>query len=239
LTLTDSRTRFVSSNQRLAEPLLLLFLTATALALSAFHPYDRTTWWLEVFPVLLGVPILVATHGRFRLTPILYRLLFAHALILILGSHYTYERVPLGDMARDFFGLDRNPYDRVGHFAQGFVPAILARELLLCLSPLRPGKWLFFLVCSVCLAVSATYELVEWIAALCFGESAEAFLGTQGDPWDTQWDMFLALLGALLAQTLLSGTHDRAITRLHAGPSFPRKRESSPMDGGRAQSERD
>ncbi len=196
------------------EPFLLLAAAAGAVALSAVGPHDRITWLLEAFPVLLGAPILVATHRRFPLTPLVYRLLFLHALILVLGAHYTYARVPLGFVAQDLFELARNPYDRLGHLAQGFVPAMVAREILLRTSPLRPGRWLFFLVLCVCLAFSALYEMIEWWAALLGGESAEAFLGTQGDVWDTQWDMFLALCGASAAQLLLQRAHDRALAAL-------------------------
>lgn len=198
------------------EPLILLLLAAAALGISAVGPHDRLTWWLEVAPVLLGAPILVATHRRFALTPLTYRLLFLHALILILGGHYTYARVPAGFWLQDLLDLARNPYDRLGHLAQGFVPAILVREVLLRRSPLVRGKWLFFLVTSVCLAVSAFYELIEWWGALLGGSAAEDFLGTQGDPWDTQWDMFLALVGALAAQLILARTQDRQLARLAA-----------------------
>jgi putative membrane protein len=196
------------------EPLVLLGAAAVALAVSAVHPHDGFTWLLEVAPILIGVPVLVATRRRFPLTPLAYRLLFVHALILMLGGHYTYAEVPLGFWVRDALGLARNHYDRLGHFAQGFVPAILAREILLRRSPLRPGRWLFFLVCCVCLAVSACYEFIEWWTALLTGDSATAFLGTQGDPWDTQWDMFLALIGALTAQATLARAHDRQLERL-------------------------
>ncbi len=196
------------------EPVSFLVLVAIALLLSGITPYDRTTWWLEVGPVLLGVPILIATHARFRLTPLVYRLLFLHALILILGGAYTYARVPFGFWLQDLFSFERNPYDRIGHLAQGFVPAILARELLLRRSPLVPGKWLFFLVTCVCLAFSALYELTEWWTAIAVGSAAEEFLGTQGDVWDTQWDMFLALLGAVAAQWALSAVHDRQLGEL-------------------------
>lgn len=202
------------------EALALLALMAVALALSAIDPHDRTTWWLEVAPVLLGAPLLVATWARFPLTPLLYRLLFLHALVLILGGHYTYARVPLGFWAQDLLDLSRNHYDRLGHFIQGFVPAILAREILLRTSPLRPGRWLFFLVTCTCLAVSACYELIEWWTALLGGAAAHDFLGTQGDVWDTQWDMFLALCGALSAQLALAPAHDRALSGLAV--SFPR-----------------
>ncbi len=186
----------------------LLVVVATALAVSGWAPYDRTTWWLEVFPVLLGAPALVATYRRFPLTRLLYTLLAVHALILIVGGHYTYARVPLGFWVQDVFGLTRNHYDRLGHFAQGFVPAILVRELLLRTSPLRPSRWLFVLVTAVCLAFSACYEFFEWWAALAGGDAADAFLGTQGDVWDTQWDMFLAFVGAMVAQLVLARRHD-------------------------------
>jgi putative membrane protein len=160
----------------------------------------------------------VATRRRFPLTPLAYRLIFVHALILMLGGRYTYAEVPLGFWVKDALGLARNHYDRLGHFAQGFVPAIVAREILIRKTPLRPGRWLFFLVTCVCLAVSAVYELVEWWTAVATGEAATAFLGTQGDPWDTQWDMFLALLGALIAQLALARVHDGQLERLPRGP---------------------
>jgi len=193
---------------------VLLGLTLLALAVSGIGPHDRTTWWLEVFPIFLGLPILIATRRRFPLTPLLYVLLFVHALILMLGGHYTYARVPLGFWVQDLLDLGRNHYDRLGHFAQGFVPAILAREILLRRTPLKPGGWLFFLVCSVCLAFSACYEFFEWWAAVIGGSAADAFLGTQGDVWDTQWDMFLALVGAITSQLLLARVHDRQLARL-------------------------
>jgi putative membrane protein len=195
----------------------LVAIVGLALVWSRIGPYDRTTWWLEVFPVLIGAPLLLLTARRFPLTPLTYTLLAIHALILIVGGHYTYARVPLGFWVQDLFGLARNHYDRLGHFAQGFVPAILARELLLRTSPLRPGRWLFVLVTATCLAFSACYELFEWWSALAGGEAAEAFLGTQGDVWDTQWDMFLALLGAVVSQLLLARVHDRSLGRL-GGP---------------------
>jgi putative membrane protein len=193
---------------------VLLVLALVALVVSGIGPKDRPTWVLEVAPVLIGVPILVATSRRFPLTPLVYRLLFFHALVLVVGGHYTYAEVPLGEWAKRAFGFARNHYDRLGHVTQGFVPAILAREVLLRRTPLRPGAWLLTLVTSICLAVSAIYELFEWATALVSGEAAAAFLGTQGDVWDTQWDMFLALCGALLAQALLSRLHDRQLARL-------------------------
>jgi len=198
------------------EPRVLLVVGAIALAVSGVAPHDRLTWLLEVAPILIAVPVLIATARRFPLTPLAYRLIFLHALILMLGGHYTYAEVPLGDWVADALGLARNPYDRLGHLAQGFVPAIVVREILIRRSPLRPGKWLAFLVVCVCLAISAAYELVEWWSALIGGESADAFLGTQGDQWDTQWDMFTALVGAVAALLLLGRYHDRQIARLEA-----------------------
>ena len=196
------------------EPRVLLAVGAVALAVSGIAPHDRPTWLLEVAPILIAGPILIATARRFPLTPLAYRLVFVHALILMVGGHYTYAQVPLGDWVADALGLARNPYDRLGHLAQGFVPAVVVREILLRRSPLRPGKWLTFLVVCVCLAISAAYELIEWWAALIGGESADAFLGTQGDQWDTQWDMFTALLGAIAALALLGRYHDREIAKL-------------------------
>lgn len=197
-----------------AENMALLLGGAGLLALSAVHPYDRATWVMEVAPIFIGVPLLLASGARFPLTPLLYRLIFLHALILMLGGHYTYARVPLGFWAQQLFGLARNHYDRLGHFAQGFVPAMIAREVLIRLSPLQRGKWLFWIVASICLAISACYEFVEWWAALLGGDAATEFLGTQGDVWDTQWDMFLALIGAVTAQLLLAGYHDRQLKKL-------------------------
>jgi len=196
-------------------PRALLLSVLGALVLSGVAPYDRTTWWLEVFPILVGAPVLIATRRRFPLTHLTYTLLAVHALILMVGGHYTYARVPLGFWAEHAFGFTRNDYDRLGHFIQGFVPAIVVREILLRTSPLRRGRWLFVLVTAVCLAISACYELFEWWVALAGGQSAEAFLGTQGDVWDTQSDMFMALLGAIIAQLLLGSVHDRALAALH------------------------
>jgi putative membrane protein len=178
---------------------------------SAVRPHDYFTWFMEVAPVLIGAPVLVATYRRFPLTPLLYRLLFLHAVILMVGGHYTYAEVPLGFWMERAFGFARNHYDRIGHFAQGFVPAILAREILLRRGVVPRRGWLFFLVTCVCLAFSAFYELIEWWTAVLTGSAATAFLGTQGDPWDTQWDMFFALLGALFSQLLLGRVHDRQL----------------------------
>lgn len=196
------------------EAQLLLALVSGGVLVSAIEPTDRFTWLLEALPVLIGIPIVVGTHTAFPLTPLLARLLAAHAGILILGAHYTYAQVPVGYWMQDLFDFTRNHYDRIGHFAQGFVPAILAREILLRCSPLQSGKWLFFLVSCICLAFSASYELFEWGVARSTGEAASAFLGTQGDEWDTQWDMFMALLGSMTAQLVLSGVHDRHLILL-------------------------
>lgn len=193
---------------------VLLGLTALAVAASAWQPADMLTWALEAAPVLIGAALLILSHGDFPLTPLTLRLLFLHALVLLLGAHYTYAQVPVGFWAAETFDLARNHYDRFAHVIQGFVPAILVREILLRTSPLYPGKWLFVVVTSICLAFSAFYEMIEWWSAVIYGASAEAFLGTQGDSWDTQWDMFLALIGAVMAQLLLSRAHDRALERL-------------------------
>jgi len=196
------------------EPAILLVAAIVLLALSRVGALEPGTWLMEVAPILIVAPILVLTARRFPLTPLVYRLLFVHALILMLGGHYTYAKVPLGFWAQDAFGLARNHYDRLGHLAQGFVPAMLTREVLLRRSPLERGKWLGFLVVCVCLALSATYELIEWLAAVLGGSAADAFLGTQGDVWDTQWDMFMALIGAISALLLLSRLHDRQLAQL-------------------------
>src|SRR6266498_5299302 len=182
----------------------LLVLFFAVLVWSAVRPHDYFTWSMEGFPAIVGIVLIAATHRRFPLTPLLLVLLTLHAIILMVGGHYTYAEVPLGFWMKDAFHLPRNDYDRLGHFAQGFVPAIIAREILLRRTPLRRGGWLFFLVACVCLAISACYELVEWWTAVATGEAATAFLGTQGDPWDTQWDMFTALVGALTAQLTLA-----------------------------------
>jgi len=199
------------------EALTLLAIVAVALFASGIAPRERGTWVLETFPVFIAAPLLWLTWDRFRLTPLTYRLIAVHALILILGGAYTYAHVPLGFWLQDLFGFARNPYDRIGHFAQGFVPAIIAREILLRRSPLVPGKWLFFLVCCVCLAISAVYEFLEWWSAVILGAGAKEFLGTQGDEWDTQWDMFLALIGAITAQLSFARLHDRQLAALRGG----------------------
>lgn len=193
------------------EPLVLLALGTLLLIVSGLHPFDRTTWVLEVSPIFVAVPLLLATARRFPLTKLSYRLVFFHALVLMLGGHYTYEKVPIGDWLRDVFALGRNHYDRFGHLVQGFVPAILAREVLVRSSGVRRGALLFGLVTAVCLAISALYELLEWGTAMLLGQSADAFLATQGDPWDTQADMLMALIGAVLAQALFARLHDHEL----------------------------
>jgi len=189
-------------------------LWAFALVASGIAPYDRLTWLMEVLPVLIAAPLLLATRNRLPLTQLVYVLIALHGLILIYGGAYTYARVPAGFWLQELLGFSRNPYDRIGHLAQGFVPALVARELLLRVFRIDGRKILFFLVVCVALAISAFYELIEWWAALAFGAGAEEFLGTQGDVWDTQWDMFLALLGALAALLLLGRWHDRQIARM-------------------------
>lgn len=194
------------------EPVVLLVAVLSLLALSGIRPQtDRLTWLMETMPVMIGAAILVPTWPNFPLTPLTARLIALHAVILIVGGYYSYAEVPIGNWLRDAFDWSRNHYDRLGHLAQGFVPAMIAREILIRRSPLRPGRWLFFLVTCVCLAISAFYELIEWWSALAFGGGATAFLGTQGDPWDAQWDMWLALIGAVSAQLLLTRVHDRQL----------------------------
>lgn len=187
-----------------------------ALVVSGVKPYDRATWWLEVAPVLIALPILVATHQRYPLTGLLYFLIAVHALVLIYGGAYTYARVPLGFWLQEALGFERNPYDRIGHFMQGFVPAMIAREILVRGGFINGRRMLAFVCVCIALAVSAFYELIEWWAALLFGQGAHEFLGTQGDPWDTQADMFFALLGASASLFLLSRLHDRQIERLRS-----------------------
>ncbi len=184
---------------------------AAAFIWSGVAPFDRLTWVLEIFPVVLALPVLALTRKRFPLTRLVYWLILVHALILMLGGAYTYARVPLGFWVQDLFGFARNHYDRLGHLAQGFIPALIAREILLRTSPLKSGKWLFFLVTMTCMGISVMYEFIEWWAALVAGGGATEFLGTQGDVWDTQWDMFLATIGAITAQVTLSRVQDRQL----------------------------
>jgi putative membrane protein len=194
-----------------AYELNLLAIVAVVFVWSGISPHDRFTWVLEVFPVILSVPVLIYAYARFRFTPLAYTLIAIHAIILMVGGKYTYAEVPFGFWMRDLLGFARNHYDRIGHFAQGFVPAIVAREILIRRSPLSRSRWLPFVVICFCLAFSALYELIEFWTALATGEAAEAFLGTQGDPWDTQWDMMLALIGAVMALVLLGRLHDRQL----------------------------
>ena len=194
-----------------------LLLTLVVLVWSGIAPKDRFTWFLEVAPVLIAVPLLLQTRRSFPLTPLAYGLLTLFGVILMIGGHYTYADMPLFNWLRDSYGLSRNHYDRLGHIMQGFVPAIVTREILLRTSPLKPGKWLFFLTVTVCLAISAFYEMIEWWVAVGSGDEAVAFLATQGDVWDTQWDMFLALSGALTSQLLLGRRHDRQLAELNQG----------------------
>jgi putative membrane protein len=202
-----------------ARSLALYSATVIALlALSGYKPFDLATWLMEVAPVAIVLIVLWVSHRRFPLTPLLYALIFIHAVVLMLGGHYSYARVPLGDWLRGWLHLSRNPYDGIGHFAQGFIPAIAARELLLRQSGLRRGGWLFAVVVLACLGVSALYELIEWGAAVALGQGAEEFLGTQGDPWDTQKDMALAGVGAVVALLTLSRWHDRQLSRLPPRP---------------------
>jgi putative membrane protein len=196
--------------------LALLISAGAVLVCSGIAPRDRFTWFLEVAPVLIGVPILVALRHRLRLTRLVYTLLWIHAIILMVGGKYTYAEVPFGFWLQNAFGFARNHYDRIGHFAQGFIPAMLAREVLIRRSPLAGSRWLPFLVVCFCLAFSALYELIELWTALATGEAAEAFLGTQGDVWDTQWDMQMALIGAVTALATLSRAHDRQLARISA-----------------------
>lgn len=191
--------------------LLLSAVTVFFILLGIDPKADRLTWLMENLPVLIGLAILFATDRYFRFSRLAYRLMAVHALILMIGGHWTYAEVPIGHWVRETFDLARNHYDRVGHFAQGFIPAIIAREVLLGCSPLQRGGWLFFIVVCICLAFSAFYEFIEWWFALVFGASAEAFLGTQGDVWDTQWDMFLATSGAALAQLVLARIHNHSM----------------------------
>lgn len=198
--------------------LWFVLLLAPVFGWSAVAPHDFFTWFLEVAPILIGLPLAWVVRRRFPLSDLVLVLLWWHSVILIFGAHYTYARVPLGDWTMDWFGWSRNNYDKLGHFAQGFVPAILVREILLRTSPLgtgaKPSRWLAFLVVSVCLAFSAFYELIEWVVAAMSGESADDFLGTQGYVWDTQTDMALALVGAIIALLGLSRWHDRSMAKV-------------------------
>jgi putative membrane protein len=194
------------------EPIVLLGLVLLLMVALGISPKaDRITWLLENIPVMVVAPLLVLTYGRFPLTPLAYRLIALHALILMVGGYYTYAEVPIGNWVEQAFNLSRNHYDRVGHFAQGFVPALIGREVLLRKTPLRPGVWLSAIVILMCLGISACYEFTEWWAALAGGAKADAFLGSQGDVWDTQWDMFMAFIGASTCMLTLSRRHDKEL----------------------------
>ncbi|RAJ69096.1 putative membrane protein [Streptomyces sp. Amel2xB2] len=216
------------SGRRVSLPAALVAVVTVALVVSGIAPYDRATWLMETFWVVISVPVAVVVWRRFPLTRLLCVLLALHALILIFGGHYTYARVPLGDWIQDGLGLARNPYDRIGHFTQGFVPAVLLREVLVRRSPLAGSRWLAPLTVCGCLAFSAFFEMIEWWAALIGGEGADDFLATQGDVWDTQWDMFLALVGATSALLLLSRVHDRLLA------GFPRPAPDGAADPPRS-----
>lgn len=197
------------------EKLAWLVIVSVSLLYSAIDPVaDRLTWFMEVLPVMIAIPLLLFSHRRFPLTLVTIRVISIFALILIVGGYYTYAGNPLFDWIQQAWNLERNHYDRLGHFVQGVVPAMLGRELLLRTSPLQRGKWLFFLLCCVSLAISACYEFIEWWAAVINEQASEAFLGTQGDHWDTQWDMFLALWGSILSQILLAKSQDRQLQAL-------------------------
>lgn len=204
----------MTTSPRISWLALATAILALLLAWTGVHAYDRATWAMEVAPVVIVLPVLWATRRRFALTPLLYTLVMLHAVVLILGGLYTYAQVPLGFEIARWFGWERNPYDKIGHFMQGFVPALAAREILLRGAWVRGRRMLAFLVVCVVLAVSASYELLEWGAALALGQGADEFLGTQGDPFDTQSDMFMALLGAVAALGLLARWHDRQLARL-------------------------
>ncbi len=200
----------------------LLLVVAAVFVWSVIGCHDLFTWILEVFPVIIGVGVLVWIYPKFRFTTFVYGLIAAHAVILMIGGHYTYARMPLFDWLKDVWHLDRNYYDRLGHFAQGFVPAMIAREVLLRTTPLKPGKMLFYLVLSICMAISAWYELLEFAVAKLTGSGAEDFLGTQGDVWDTQWDMTFCFIGALCALLLFQNLQDRFLSKLSTDMSISR-----------------
>jgi len=197
----------------LRSPFWLFAAVLPALVWSGLAPYDHATWLLEIAPILIGFPLIAVSARRFPLSTLLLVLIALHSYVLIVGGHYTYARVPLGEWAQGWFGWSRNNYDKLGHFAQGFMPAILAREILLRRSPLPRGKWLIFVIVSICLAFSACFEMIEWFVALALG-GADAFLGTQGYVWDTQSDMAWAVIGAVSALILLRRAHDRSMRQV-------------------------
>lgn len=194
--------------------LLMLVVFFIVLIWSGIRPFDRLTWMLEVSPAVIALILLALTYRRFEFTTISYFLILIHCIILMVGGKYTYAEVPLFNWLRDTYGLARNSYDGIGHFAQGFVPAIVAREILIRTSPLKRGGWLFFIDICIILALSAFYELVEWWVSLATGTAGDSFLGTQGDVWDTQKDMALCLIGSIVSLITLSGVHDKALAKL-------------------------
>ncbi|HEY1147639.1 MAG TPA: DUF2238 domain-containing protein [Pseudoduganella sp.] len=194
--------------------ILLAAAAIAALVWSGISPYDRATWVMEVAPVLIALPLLALTYRRLRLTDLLYVLILLHAIVLMVGGAYTYARVPFGFDLQHWLGLSRNPYDKIGHFMQGFVPALVAREILLRGRYIAAGRMLAFVVICIVMAISAWYELIEWGAAVAMGQGADEFLGTQGDPWDTQSDMFTAFIGGTCALLFLSRLHDRQLASL-------------------------
>ena len=217
-----------STPQRTSYLILAAAIMTLTLIASGWQPYDRTTWLLEVFPVIIVLPLLIGTYRRFPLTTLLYALIFAHALVLIFGGIYTYARVPFGFWMADLLGSTRNPYDKLGHFFQGFVPAIAAREILLRGHHINGRRMLAFVVVCIVLAISACYELVEWLSAVLLGQGADEFLGTQGDPWDTQSDMLMALIGSVFALITLSRLHDRQLLRVPCPDSSNRVDRKQP-----------
>lgn len=198
-------------------PLVLLIITVAFWVWSGIAPHDtRLTWVLETFPVMIALPVMLLTYRKFPLTTLAYTLIAIHAMVLMLGGHYSYAKVPLGFWMEDWFGWTRNNYDKIGHFMQGFVPAICVREIIVRTSPLKPGKWLGFIAIAVPLAFSALYEIIEWLASLSNPTDTEAFLGTQGYIWDTQTDMFWCLIGSVVAVILLTRMHDKYLSKIGA-----------------------
>lgn len=195
-------------------PLTLLLILSIFFIWSSIKPHDYLTWILEVFPAIAGVGVLISTYNRFRLTNLLYLLITLHSIVLIIGGHYTYAEVPWFNWLRDHHHLNRNYYDRIGHFMQGFVPAMIAREILIRKSPVKSGRWLIFFVICICGSITAIYELFEWLVALLSKTAAESFLGTQGDVWDTQWDMFMAFIGAVSGLIFFSKIHTDQLRQL-------------------------
>ena len=212
----ERRPRNVRAMSTSRFPAVLLAAVLAVLVWSGIAPHDRLTWWLEVAPTIIGLAILIPTHRRFPLTPLVYTLIALHMVILCVGGKYTYALVPVGDWVRDAFHFSRNHYDRLGHLAQGFVPAMVARELFIRWKVIPSARWRAFLIVCVCMAISAWYELIEWLVALVTGEAGDSFLGTQGDVWDTQTDMALAFIGAIAALALLGRWHDRELVRMKA-----------------------